>query len=98
MSFGRRTQLTTMIREISRKGEFLEAGNDFGEQLEANLLACEIEKMYLRWGLARIDGLTIDGEPATTESLIERGPEDLAKEIVAVVKSQCGLSEEERKN
>ena len=98
MSFGRRTELTTSIREMSRKGEFLEAGNDFAEQVEANLLACEIEKMYLRWGLVSIEGLTIDGEAASVDLLIDRGPEDLAKEIVTAVRAQCGLSEEERKN
>ena len=32
--------------------------------------------MYLAWGLVNIEGLTIDGEPATAERLIERGPDE----------------------
>jgi hypothetical protein len=54
--------------------------------------------MYLHWGLLSIEGLTIDGEPATAERLLEKGPEDLAREVVSAIKGQCALSEPERKN
>ena len=37
-------------------------------------------------------------QPATAESLIESGPEELFKEALAAVKAECGLSENERKN
>jgi hypothetical protein len=50
------------------------------------------------WGLEEIHGLELDGQPATAESLIERGPEELFVEALAAVKSECGLSENERKN
>jgi hypothetical protein len=92
MELGRR------IRELSRRAEFLEAGTELHEKIEANLLSQEIEATYLRWALVRIDGLTIDGEPATAEQLLEKGPEELTREIVAAIKGQCGLSEAERKN
>jgi hypothetical protein len=77
---------------------FLESGSDLQERVEANLLAQEIDEMYLRWGLASIELLSTDGEPSTVESLIEKGPESLAREIVRAIKAECGLSNEERKN
>ena len=54
--------------------------------------------MYLRWALVGVDGLEIDGEAATAEQLLDRGPEELAREIVVAIKEECGLSEAERKN
>ena len=98
MSFTRRCELLRQIREIAGKAEFLQAGEDFGERVEAGLLSCEVEKLYLRWGLAKIEGLTIDGAAATVETLIESGPEPFAKEIVGAIQRECGLTEDERKN
>ena len=98
ISFGRRMELARRVREISRRVEFLDAGNQVQEKIEANLLRQEIEATYLRWGLVRIDGLTIDGQPATAERLLDKGPEELAQEIVRAIKAQCGLSDDERKN
>jgi hypothetical protein len=54
--------------------------------------------MYVHWGLASIEGLIIDGEPATAAKLLEKGPEDVAREVVSAIKEQCGLNEAERKN
>ena len=82
----------------SRKAEFLEAGTDLHEKIEANILAQEIDAMYLQWGLVKIDGLSIDGEAAGAEQLLEKGPEDLAREVVDAIKEQFGFSEVERKN
>lgn len=98
VSFGRRMDLARRVREISQRVEFLEAGNQLQEKIEANLLRQEIEVTYLHWGLVRIDGLRIDGEPATGDLLLDRGPEELTQEIVAAIKAQCGLSDDERKN
>lgn len=98
VSFGRRMELSRKVRELSRKAEFLEAGTDLHEKIEATILAQEIDALYLRWGLASIEGLMIDGEAATAERLLERGPEDLVREIVSSIRAQCGLSEAERKN
>ena len=98
MSLGRRIELARRIREAGRSIEFLEAGNDVREKLEAAVLQGEIDRVYLQWGLEAIEGLEIDGEAATPELLIERGPANLAAEILKHIRSECGLSESERKN
>ena len=102
MSFGRRIELARRIREIGRKMEYLEAGarleNGAREALEATVLSAEIDRVYLDWGLVAVEGLTIDGAEATPESLVERGPVELAAEILARIKSECGMNEDERKN
>jgi hypothetical protein len=98
VSFGRRMELSRRVREISRKAEFLEASTELHEKIEANMLAQEIEAMYLQWGLVSIEGLIIDGEAATANRLLEKGPEGLTREIVGAIREQCGLSEAERKN
>ena len=87
-----------MVRELGRKLNFLEAGADLQDRLEASLLKHEIEATYLRWGLAGIEGLTIDGEPPVADRLIAQGPEALATEIITTIKSLCFLQEDERKN
>jgi hypothetical protein len=98
VSVARRIELARRVREIGRKVEFLEAGNDAREKMEAAVLAGEIDQAYLEWGLEEIQGLTIDGEPATPAVLIEKGPMALAGEILKRIKGECGLTEAERKN
>ena len=98
MSLGRRIELTRLVNELSRKIEFLQAGNGEREQIEAAWLASEVDGVYLRWGLERVEGLTIDGEAATVEALVERGPEVLCREMLAVIRAEAALSETERKN
>lgn len=98
VSFGRRIELARRIREIGRKIEYLEAASDAREKLEATVLTAEIDRAYLEWGLTGVEGLEIDGVAATPVSLIEAGPIDLATEILAHIKSECGLTEDDRKN
>jgi len=98
VSFGRRMELSRRVRELTRKAEFLDASNELHEKIEASILAQEIDAMYLGWGLATIEGLVIDGETATAVQLLEKGPEELVREVVSAIKEQCGLSETERKN
>ncbi len=98
MSFGRRVELTQRIWELAGKVEYLRAGEDPRERLQAALLTSEVERAYLSWGLLRVHGLTIDGEAATPELVTERGPQELCREIVGAIKAECGLSDEERKN
>ncbi len=98
MSFGRRIELMKQVRELAAKVEFLKAGNDPREKIEASLLACEIDRIYLAWGLVRVEGLELDGEPATPEGLIAAGPEALCGEALAAIKAEFGLNEEEQKN
>jgi hypothetical protein len=54
--------------------------------------------MYVTWGLQELTGLEVDGVTATADLLVNTGPEDLFREIVAAIKAECGLSEPERKN
>ena len=98
MSLDRRVELTRRLMRLFQKIEFLQAGSDPRENMEAALFAAEIEREYLLWGLAEVTGLNIDGSPATPESLAASGPEDLCREIVAAVKAESGLTEAERKN
>ena len=98
MSFGRRTELMRQVRELARRMDFLESGQDAGQKMDAALLRVEIDRLYVKWGLRAISGLTLDGMEATPESLAEAGPEELFREVVAVVRGQTGLSAPERKN
>jgi len=98
MSLGRRIELTRRIGELARKAEFLAAGEEMRERAEAATLSAEIDRLYLDWGLVGLEGLEIDGQAATTASLVSAGPEPLCREILAAIKQECGLTEEERKN
>src|SRR5689334_161924 len=97
ISLGQRIELNKKARELTQRYDFLKSGNS-EEQLDAGLSELLVEKLYLEWGLVEIQGLHIDNVPATTELLIDRGPETLAKEILADVHAQLTLSEEDRKN
>ena len=98
MSVERRLGLTRRLRELLQRIEFLEAGTDPRETMEAALLATEVDQVYLLWGVAEIAGLEIDGQTATPETLVAAGPEALCREIVSAIKAECGLSDDERKN
>jgi hypothetical protein len=98
LTFGRRLELARRIREIGRQAEFLAAGVDAREKLEAAVVGAEVDRAYLEWGLLAVEGLTIDGLAATPQAVIEKGPLELAAEILSRVKAECGLSEAERKN
>src|SRR5947209_488722 len=97
ISLGQRLELTKRARELSLKNEFLRAG-DSTEQFEAMFSELLVRRMYREWGLAAIEGLSIDGRRATPESLIEAGPESLTSEVIESLRSELGLTEEERKN
>jgi len=98
MTFGRRIELMRQVRDLAARLEYFEAGRDAKNDMEASLLGAEIDRLYVRWGLEEIRGFEIDGVPATTESLIECGPEELFVEALAAIKTECGLTENERKN
>jgi hypothetical protein len=98
MTFGRRLELLSRVRDLAARLEYFEAGRDERNTVESSLLSTQLDRLYIEWGLEEIRGLELDGEAATPLSLIERGPEDLFKEALEAVKAECGLSEEERKN
>lgn len=106
-----RTDLSTSlerIREIVAEAESLEGQAKADPKTEARLQSlsdsierlqsAEIDRAYVRAGLVKVEGLEIDGQPATTDALIENGPRDLYREILAAVKREAGLTETERKN
>jgi hypothetical protein len=98
ISFGRRTELMRRVRELARKAEFLMAGADAGQKMDAAILHAEIERLYVIWGVTKVTGLTVDGSAAGPELLIESGPEGLFQEALAAVRKETGLTEDERKN
>jgi hypothetical protein len=98
MSFGRRLKLAESIRAIGAELEYREAGDELGDRVEATLIANRIDQIYLEWGLVEVRGLLIDGRPATRELLFGSGPEELTREVLAAIKAECGLTEQERKN
>ena len=97
-SFERRLALMRKIRELGRRMEFLEAGQDPGDRMDAALLRAEIDRIWLLWGLREIAGLEVDGKAATPESLAAAGPEELFREALEAVRAQTGLTDAERKN
>jgi hypothetical protein len=98
MSFGRRLELMRRVRELARRAEFLSAGSNPEEKMDAALLEAEIDRLYVVWGLREVAGLQLDGQEATPESLAESGPEEVFREALAAVRVETGLSEAERKN
>ena len=86
------------VRDLGNRLEFLQAGQTDDDQMQAGILSGEIDRLYVQWGLQEVRGLEIDGLPATPESLANAGPEDIFLEVLAAVKRECGLSEQERKN
>src|SRR5882762_6635717 len=70
MSFGRRLELARRVRELAQRVEFLAAGESVQEKLEAAVLSNEIDRLYVEWGLASVDGFLIDGEPATPKTVV----------------------------
>ncbi len=98
MSFGRRTELLQKIRELTKKAAFLDAGQSLDERAEATLLGREADRAYLEWGLVQVEGIEVDGAPATPESVIAGGPEALCEEVLQAIQGECGLNADERKN
>ncbi len=98
MSLGRRIEFSRAVRELAGRLEFHQSGETTSDRLAAAEAAAEIDVAYLRWGVAAIDGLFIDGRPAGVTSLIEAAPEVLVREIVDRIKAECGLSHNETKN
>lgn len=98
MSLGRRIDLGKRVREMSQRIDFLGAGDTIAERVEAGVLQNEIDRLYLQWALMSLAGLQIDGENAGPPLLIECGPEGLAREVLAAIKRELDLSEDERKN
>ena len=57
-----------------------------------------MQSLLLTAPFRQIEGLEIDGAAATPENLVDDGPVELAMEILGRIKSECGMTEDERKN
>jgi len=97
VSLRQRIELNHRVRELAMKHEFLNAG-DAANQLEGALSDLLVTRLYLEWGLESIEGLLIDGQKATADSLVANGPENLADEIARVIQTESALTDDERKN
>ena len=98
MTFGRRLELMTQIRALHQRQEFLEAGEKPDDRMESALLSMDLDRIYLEWGFYRLRGLTLDGDEVTATKLWFCGPEALTREVIAAIRVEAGLSEDERKN
>jgi hypothetical protein len=97
ISLGGRIELTTRIQDLIFKNDFLRAG-DALERSQASMADLLARRVYLEWGISGIEGLAIDGSPATVDDAIERGPERLCAEMAETIQNELTLSEDERKN
>jgi hypothetical protein len=98
ISLARRIELAQAVRDLARELECRRAGDSTDDRVEAAVLSSRIDEVYLRWGLVSVSGFLIDGETPDAEALFGRGPEALVREIVERIKSECGLTGDERKN
>jgi hypothetical protein len=97
ISLRQRIELNHRVKELTIKYDFLQAGDTLAH-LDAALSDLLVAKLYLEWGLKAIQGLSIDGENATVDLLIAKGPEGLTNEIVLLIQAESALTDIERKN
>ena len=98
MTFGRRLELMTRVRDLAARLEYFEAGREERQNAWRRAYSrAEIDRLYVRWGLEEVRGLEIDGAPADVDALIDRGPEDLFLEALSAIRAECGLSGSRKK-
>lgn len=98
MSLLRRHRLLLELKGLAAEQRFHAVQEGIESELAAAELRGRIDEKVIRAALVHIEGLSIGGAPATVESLLESGPEDLAYEIAEAIADESFLNEEERKN
>ncbi len=98
MSLVRRHRLMQELKALASEEAFHRANDKAASDIAAAELQARIDETLIRTALIGIEGLSIDGEEPTVESLIESGPESLAREIAEAIAEEISLTEEERKN
>ncbi|MCZ2155381.1 MAG: hypothetical protein LC114_16010 [Bryobacterales bacterium] len=98
LSFGKRLELLRRVHSLAGTHEFCTASQTVESQYEAAILEKAMQQIYLECTLVQVEGLLIDGEPASTDTLLHRGPENLVEEIISAIHHYMGLSAEEQKN
>ena len=97
VSLGERIALAAKVRESLHKHDFLIAGESV-DRLDAGLTGLLVKAAYVEWGLKQVKGLKLNGKKASVTDAVRDGPEALVDEILAAIKAELGLTEEERKN
>jgi hypothetical protein len=77
--------------------DLLDQMEAYGEQ-SLRLTSTDYNPQRIAWGLARIEGLEIDGAQADVQSLLASGPYELTMEILNAIDAVSGLSSEQLKN
>ena len=99
MSLIRRHRLMQELKSLASEEAFHRAApQETGGEISAAELQTRIDEMAIRTALLEIKGLSIDGQPATMESMIDSGPENLTREIAEAIAEESFLNEDERKN
>jgi hypothetical protein len=98
MSLLRRHRLIQELQGLAAEQRFHAAQEGMESEIAAAELRGRIDEIIIRAALAQIEGLRIGGKPATVESLLEDGPDELAYEIAEAIADESFLNEEERKN
>jgi len=99
MSLLRRQRLMQELQSLTSEESFHRAAPDeMGSEVSAAELQIRIDAIVIRTALLEMKGLSIDGQPASVESLLESGPESLAHEIAEAIAYESSLNENERKN
>jgi hypothetical protein len=98
MSLLRRHRLMLQLKQLAAERAFHAAGNGVWDEISCAELHARIQTTAIRCGLAELEGLSIDGQLASIESLLERGPESLCTEIAEAIADENTVSSDERKN
>ena len=86
------------LKALASEEAFHRANEEAASDIAAAELQARIDEKAIRTALLGIEGLSIDGEAATVESLIVSGPESLAREIAEAIAEESSITEDERKN
>lgn len=98
VTLARRIELTRAVHEITVEQEFHAGGGSERGRAAAVLASLRAEAEVLRWGLAGVDGLVVDGVRVGVEDFVEKAPERLAREALREIQRASALTELERKN
>jgi hypothetical protein len=99
MSLIRRHRMMQELKSLASEEAFHRAApEEAGSEISAAEAQARIDELVIRTALIEIKGLSIDGQPATVESLMKDGPESLAREIAEAIAEESSLDENERKN
>lgn len=89
-----------------RLSDLLSAHGKTEDEQEKRRIAMDIESIVsvylkpsiIRAGLLEVSGVTIDGQPATVDTLLAHAPDTLLEEIMEACAAGAGLTDEQQKN